>query len=328
MPVATFDTVRLDTLQSFKEVTWNTGAAATAKWMGLRPRASFKPKVKADQFEEQRGTLAPAYLSAVLMNGGEWKVPMYGTYEDINFALHAAVQGNPTITGAGPYVYPYAAPLGAAWDAKSYTLEYGSSIGIIKANGCVAQKLSISGEASKEWQMELSGFYGTHTQSSTLTAALADRTVEVALMPSTALYMDASGGTIGTTAFACTMLSFGLDIDTGLKPVYAGGSLIPCGFTYDQYKVTLKLGLLYTSALKTFLTTTMLTGGTSLIRLKSTSGTKIAQLDFAGVLTEDPEMFPDKDNARYVEVSLSGQYDSGFANYFKASVTNGVATLP
>jgi hypothetical protein len=77
------------------------------------------------------------------------------------------------------------------------------------------------------------------------------------------------------------------------------------------------------------LTTNWFSNLGSLIRLKSTSGTKIAQIDFSGVLAEDPTLYGNVDGAQILNVKLTGILDTGtFANILKAEVTNGVATIP
>jgi hypothetical protein len=140
--------------------------------------------------------------------------------------------------------------------------------------------------------------------------------------------MDAGAGTVGTTAFTGTLVGFALEVDNGVKPVWTG-DLEPTTFANEKIIPTLELKLLYTSAVKTFLTTNWFSNLGSLIRLKSTSGTKIAQIDFSGVLAEDPTLYGNVDGAQILNVKLTGILDTGtFANILKAEVTNGVATIP
>ena len=327
MPVSTLLPSRLQILQSFKETVWGTGAAATARWMGVVPRPTFKPYTKAEIFEEQRGSFANGYNAAILRKGGEWSVSQHASFEDIVFALNGAV-GAPVITGANPYVWAYTSPLTAAWNPQSYTLEYGYDFGSISANGALFQKLAIKGEAMKQWGITASGFYKTHTQNATLTPALADRTIQIIPTPVTALAMEAAGGTPGTTAFANTLLGFGIDIDTGIKPVFTASSLEPTNFIYDKYVVNVTLDLLYTSALKSYLAANWMAGLPGVIQLKNTNGAKIVQFDFSGALSDDPTFFGDKDGAQIVSLKLASIYDATLANYAKWSVTNTVAALP
>lgn len=329
MPVSPLFASRLQVLQSFKEVTWGTSLAATAKWMGVVPRPTFKPYTKAEIFEEQRGSFAQGYNAAILKKGGEWSINQHATFEDILFALYAGVNGAPTVTPSAPnYLYEFPFPLTSAWTAQSYTFEYSYSTAALTAAGALCQKLGIKGEASKQWELSMSGFYKTHNQNATLTPALTDRTVQMILTPITELYMDVAGGTVGTTAFANTLLSFSIDIDTGIKPIFTASALEPSSWVTDKYVVDLSIDMLYTAAVKSFLTTNWLAGLPALIRLKNTSGAKIAQFDFSGVLADDPTFYGDKDGAQMVSFKLSSIYDSALANYAKFAVTNTVAALP
>jgi len=56
---------RLIRVQSFKETVWGTSAAATARWMAINPTPTFTPIYKSTFVDEDRGSLAPAYLAYV-----------------------------------------------------------------------------------------------------------------------------------------------------------------------------------------------------------------------------------------------------------------------
>jgi hypothetical protein len=65
-----------------------------------------------------------------------------------------------------------------------------------------------------------------------------------------------------------------------------------------------------------------------LIRLKAIKSTNIIQLDFAGFIPTAPEIAPDEDGVVSLDFEFGGLYESGLANWFKSSITNGVVTLP
>jgi hypothetical protein len=380
-PISTLLPTRLITLQSFKESVWGTPGAATAKWMGVQPTPTFKPYLHPEIFDEQRASLAPAFLSAITKEGGEFSLNMHLTYEDILFMLEGGLQGgvgatggagssvsaSPSIshspsmsasvssspsvsvsTSASPsaslsaspssspsgtpgyvYTYDFAGGTTAPWAVQSYTLEFGYNFGAIRAMGCTVQKWGIKAEATKNWEGSLSGFYKMHNQNWTITAGLVDRQVEAILHGTTQLFMDPAAGTVGTTPYGGTMVSFALEVDNGIKPIWTG-DLMPTTFTYEKAQPTLTLQLLYTSAVKSFLTNYWFNNSSSLIRLKSVgSPGKSAQIDFSGVLADDPTLYGSKDGAQILEVKLAGFYDPGFfANYLKARVQNYVSAVP
>lgn len=391
---------RLNRLQSFKETVWGTPGLATARWMGVQPYPNFKPYQKSTLFDEDRGSLQNAFLSAVLVEGGEFSLNMHATYEEINFILQSGLQAV-SPTGVGPYTWAYAAPTDAAWSAQSYTFEWGYDIGAIGASGCLINKWSIKGSAKKQWEVSASGFFknyyansainiasstaanpsvittatahglstgmqvvisghlvntaingtwtitvtgastfsvavlgngvgaGTGTVTKIQTPAIADRTVEVILFPTTLLSMEASGGTIGTTLFPNTLMSFGLDVASNTSPIYGSDAKTPIDWTYDRMVPTMTLKMLYTPQVKAFINSTLKAGTRAVTRLSNTSGTKSAKLDFAGVLADDPTYFPNEQNAVSVEIKLEGQYEpTSIANQLKAEIINSVASLP
>ena len=161
---------RLIRLQSFQETTWGTPGLATARWMGVQPYPSFKPYQKSTLFDEDRGSLQNNFLSAVLVEGGEFTINMHATYEEILFMLQGGLQAV-SPTGGPNYTWAYAAPTNAAWAAQSYTFEYGYDIGTIGASGCLINKWSIKGGAKKQWEASIGGFFKTYYPNSAMSIA-------------------------------------------------------------------------------------------------------------------------------------------------------------
>lgn len=392
---------RLKRLQSFKEASWGVSGLATARWMGVQPYPNFKPYQKSSIFEEDRGSLQNGFLSAVLVEGGEFDLNMHATYEDINFILQGGLQAV-AATGGPNFVWTYAAPTNAAWYTQSYTFEWGYDEGTIGAAGCIINKWSIKGSAKKQWEASASGFFktyyansamsiasstnaspieittgsnhnletgmaviisghlvntaangtwtitkvnatkftldtstgngigaGTGTVTKIQTPAIADRSVEVILFPTTNLYMEASGGSLGGTQFPNCMLGFNLDVNNNLVPIYGSDAKTPIAWTYDRVIPSLSLKLLYTAQVKAFINNTLKAGTRAVTRLQNTSGNKYIKLDFAGVMTEDPSYYPNEQSAVSVDIKLEGEYEAtSIANQLKAEVQNAVAALP
>lgn len=392
---------RLVRLQSFKETVWGTPGLATARWMAVQPYPQFKPYQKSTIFDEDRGSLQNSFLSAVLVEGGEFNLNMHATYEDINFILQGGMQAV-SPSGGNPYTYAYVAPTNAAYYVQSYTLEHGYDQGTIGASGCMFNKWSIKGSAKKQWEASAGGFFKTYYPNSAIsissstavnpseittasphgletgmqviianhttntaingtwtitktgastftvpilgigggggatgtvvkiqTPSIADRDVEVILFPGTTLKMEASGGTLGTTSFSNQFLGFNLDYNSGLTPVYGSDAKTPIAWTYDKAVPSLGMKLLYTEQTKAFINTTLKAGQRAVVQIKSASGSKSAELDFAGVMVDDPTYYPNEQAAVAVDLKLEGQYEStSIANQFKATVINAVSALP
>jgi hypothetical protein len=162
-----------------------------------------------------------------------------------------------------------------------------------------------------------------------VTKGIADRTVEAILMADTALALDPLETAPGTTPVPGTILKFELDIETGLVAHWTGGDLNPLVFVYETFKPKLSLDLLFTQTVRNFITTNLETNIGAAVQLKATSGSKVAQIDFAGVLSDDISYWPDKNGAKTVTLKMDGLYDkTSLLNTFKLTVTNNVAALP
>lgn len=330
MPTSDLYAQRLLLWQSFKEAAWGTPLAATAKWMGVEPYPTVTPKRAAEVFDEARGSLQPGFLSAILQKGGEFKINGLCTYEDIIFLGHGFF--GIVVPAGGPpnYTYTYTGAGTAQPTLQTYTIEFSQSGSYVQAQGCIINKLSLKGEASAPWKYEASGFCkDVDTAVAGSPAALSDRAVEVALMPTTQFWMDPTGAAIGTTAYDGTLTDFSLEMENSVNPVYTAGALTPTHWVSgDKWKATLNIGLLWTANVRTAMNTNVLAGKNMLVRLKSTSGAKVLQADFAGVIGEDPEYFPDKNGAQMVNLKLTGVYDSGASLSTSMVATNTVAAVP
>jgi putative Mn2+ efflux pump MntP len=175
------------------------------------------------------------------------------------------------------------------------------------------------------------GATGTATPSITGAAVpIADRTVENVLFAGeTALWVDVAAATPGTTSVPSALVSFQLDIDNSLQGFFTGEQKYPTDFTQDKFKVELTVKLKWNAQTKALYDSQFITGNRTVWRIKSTSGAKSVQIDFAGVLTSDPANYNPEFGAIAQELKFSGVYDTGaLANYLKVIAVNGVASLP
>jgi copper oxidase (laccase) domain-containing protein len=106
-------------------------------------------------------------------------------------------------------------------------------------------------------------------------------------------------------------------------------SLLPDGFEEGPRDASLSLTLRYNATVKTEVDA--LAAQTAVvekqIRLKQTSGTKIAQFDFAGIIAKPPATFEDADGVLTSKLDFTSKYNTALANCFAASISNSVASL-
>ncbi len=162
------------------------------------------------------------------------------------------------------------------------------------------------------------------------TPSIADRTVTAAPFSGvTQLWMESAGGTAGTTAFTGVFLGFEHTGENNVKPLWTGDALTPSNYAYDKFKPTLKLDLIENAQVKAFVEAVLMAGTGAVIRIKQTSGANSAQIDFAGVLTDDPDRYKTKDGAVMISLTLEGRYDgaSSLANQVAITIVNGSGSL-
>lgn len=307
------------------EVTWGTEVAPTAK-LGLIDDVEITPEVEGVIFKEKRGSLAPGFVAGLNKAGGSAKVSGIISYEDIPYWLDS-LAGQATPSGAGPYVYAHNGTLGTVPTRRKLTLAKGQGSDVHSLLGGIVKEISFKVESGKEATFEAS-LVGKKVVSDSL-AALSDRTLNPVLASQFALYIDAVGGTIGTTAITnIAWFSYELKLSTKAEAYFSIGNLNPFNYREDNWDVTLNMTLELAASSKAYIDSII---GTSLlqhqIRAKATDTTRILQLDAAVAYLKAPKLYSDSDGVVTVELEGSGIYNSALGNYFKSSVTNGVASL-
>lgn len=315
------------------ESPWGTAVAATAKLMGVSA-CEIQPLVNTKLFKELRASLSPASTAAVSGMAGAAHLEGFGSYEDLNYALENLL-GVVTPSGAGPYVRAGEAAKTATPTPKYLTLLFGNAAGVYGLAGGLGAALTLKGQAGEN-DTELSyswDLIGKQVDDGAL-VALNDRTVNPIMMSHFQVYIDTWAGTVGTTEVLTTTMGFelSLKVDRFLKRYL--GSLAPGAWEDRAFKPSdnkLKLSLELNATSKAILDALVHSAPALTqrqIRLKATDTTRIAQFDFAGTLTQAPKIFTDVDGVPTVDLEFEGTYNSGMANFFEYSITNGVVTLP
>jgi hypothetical protein len=208
-------------VQLGKEATSGTAVAATTIWRGL---GAIEDRREVKFAEEDVGYLSgvnraylPKLLAAITLEGA-------ATFEQLPHILAAGVKSVVTgvADGAGSgKIYDYLFPTTAANTIKTYTIEGGDDTQEEEMEYSFVEAFKISGKPN-EALMVSADYLGRQVAASSFTGALSLVTVEDILFNKGKLYIDAGGGTIGTTQKTNTFIGMDLSVKTGWIPVFTG----------------------------------------------------------------------------------------------------------
>lgn len=320
-------TPALETVEAGMQTLWGTAVTPTAK-LSMIEECEISPIQEAEHLKELRGTLAGNYVAMLNKGGGEASLKGGLCYEDIGYYLDSVLVKNVSPTGAGPYVYVRDAPLTTLPTRRLFTLVKGNSTNYSYGlNSGIINELAIKIESNQPWMFDAK-LFGQKVSELAL-AGMSDRTATPIHANVTSLYIDAWGGTIGTTAITDAWFTAELVIKNNSEVVPTIGNQYPISYRDAIYEGTLKLKIEVATATKAYMTALLGTSVTQKqIRIKGTTGASaIAQLDFAGTFVNAPKV-EDENGVSSFEFELQHTYNPTLANWLKTSVTNSLATLP
>lgn len=216
-------------LQVGLESTKGTAVAASAR---MRMTGSLKDNRELVFPDEDIGSVPGNIRSYVAKYLAELSMEGEATFEQLPVILSAAVEDDVSGAqdGSGPYVYDYVGPTTAVNGFKTYTIEYGDDQQEEESAYCFVDNFELSGAAGEAVKVT-SKWFGRTAEPSTFTDLSASLpSVEEILVSMGKLYIDAGGGTIGTTQKTNTLLGFSLKWKTGLQPVWTGDGALYYSF--------------------------------------------------------------------------------------------------
>ena len=318
------------------ETTAGTAVAATAIWRG---KGLIEDQREVRFPEEDVGYLSlvdrsytPAYAAVLAMDEIE------ATFEQLPYILTAGVKavtsGSADGTGSG-YVYTYTFPTTTANTVSTFTIEAGDNQEVEEMEYAFVESFKLSG-AMGEAVMMSAEWRGRQATLSSFTGALSVPTVEEILASKTKLYIDAISGTIGTTQKTGTLLSWALNVTTGMQAyTTADGALY---FTANKQvgpEVTLELVFEFDGT-STAEKVIWRAGTARLIRLEvqgtalTTAGTfsyKTLRIDLAGKW-EKFNKIDEQDGNDFIAATFRSRYDSTSASFAEIKVVNNLSALP
>lgn len=220
---------KLSKSQLGREVTAGTPVAATSVWRGI---GRFEDQLKLVQAKENIGYLSGTDRAYIPELGGKYSMEaVEATFEQLPHILDAGIM---VATGVkdGPgtdYIYTYNFPTTAQPTIKTYTIEDGDDSGAEEMEYSFVSEFTLAGKARDAWMVSAE-WQGRQLTPTTYTGALSVATVEEPLFSKTKLYIEAIGGTWGTTLKSNTLLEATLKYKTGLVPVFTGDGALYFSF--------------------------------------------------------------------------------------------------
>lgn len=314
-------------LQFGREATYGTPVAAAAILSGVEqftwdPGITLMPMTFLDgtQTSNQK-IIKVAEMPLAVVNG------LYSAEDSIYWLDSAFNLG--VITGAGPWTHVYSAPVTTAAQAvRSRTLEFYDGNQEYRMTSALVDQFTIAGDVNSLWKFS-TNWFGAQIVAGTLTAALSTRAFNPFPTTSTSIWIDDIGGTIGTTAISATLISWSLQVQTGLHgKFFQNGTLLRSAKGINNLFGTLNLTL-EAGANGVAEIGKLLAGTGRLIRIKSaTTNTAFGQIDFCGAYTNNAALWGNRDGNTTLQLTLSNQLDTGaFANWLKITNQNSVSAL-
>jgi len=273
------------------------------------------------------GAMYPSDVVAEVSQHAEGSITMDLSYEDILYPLDNMFEEE-TPTDASPlYTWTYVAPTTAVLVGNVYTLEFGAPDAEYEVTGALFTGGTISGEAGGVWTGEFP-FIGQDVDDNSMTA-LASHTVELIRMADTVLTIDTWTGTMGATPVSSELISFELAFETGRHLKYFNGALAPGDYGCTKHTGTLTTVMEFGTVAKAIVDALTIPGLIQRqIRLKATSSTHYAQIDFAGTLDAGGvTLFDDRDGNITVSLPWVGTWNDTDTNWLEFTIANALSTL-
>jgi len=321
-----------------REVTAGVPRDVTTLWRGEGLLTDVREIVEA---EESVGVLLGERMYVPRLGAEIELDETPATFEQLPFVLAASIESNTdgVRDGSGSgFIYQYDLSFSTENTIQTYTIEVGDNERVDRAEYCYVRKFTLSG-AKREPVLVQAAWRGRQATDAEFTAGVSLPVVEEVLFGKGRLYIDDSGGTIGTTQKTSTWLGFSLNWPSGWKEVYTGdGNLY---FTTLQYvghkedKITGEITLEHDSAAEAEIEAArneevrlirMEFRGSALTTAGSSYTYKTLRIDLAARYTEIPEL-DEEDGDDVVTLPFEVVYSSADNLAAQITVVNELAGL-
>ncbi len=226
--------------------------------------------------------------------------------------LLMSIRGGVTPTGATEKIWTFTP--GTTLDPVSLGWHDGARPWL--ASGVVGSKLKISGNVKEATTVSLDVMGLTQTQTA-LTGGFAARVPDIIEGWETKLFIDAFGGTAGTTQVTGTLINWDIEIDNGLtRKFFASNSNATSGILLGEIGVTAKLTFEASSATSLTEFDNWVAGTERLVRLDFGNNVLITGVHYYQVTVDIPgawdavDLGGSDEGTRTYELSLQYVYDT------------------
>jgi len=313
-----------------------TAVAATALWRG---QGVIEDQTEVMFPEEDIGYLSgidrsyiPRNMAAITFE----QTP--ATFEQLGYILDAGVKTVSGVQdGAGTdYVYTYTFPTTAVNSIKTYTIEGGDDQQAEEMEYAFVKSFTLAGAAGEAWTVT-ADWLGRQVSTTSFTGSISVPTVEEILFQKGKLYIDAIGGTIGSTQKSNTLLKAELAVTTGWQEYFtADGNLyftahkstkpevvLTLTFEHDGTSVAEKANWLAETARLI----RILVEGSTVATPGTTYSNKTLIIDLAGKW-ERFEKLDEQDGNDIVAGRFRSAYDPTSASFAEIAIVNELSALP
>ena len=329
----------LSKLQLARETTSGTPVTtATSKLTGLYKIEQQEMRTKVRP-QELRGSMAKFFRTITTGKIQNLNVEGTTTFEDFPYFLNMGLKGMgtaaPTSDGGTPpaYTYAYTPTLTDQDVPDTYTIQFGDNLQAYYAEFCFVKTLSLDVQIDALTKMTAS-IVGRQRTAQAFTGALNDRTTEDLIANNFIVYLDDTGGTIGTTAFSTGVVGLTWTMSNFMPDKTIDGTTVFTG-TVEQplsaeVTMTVELNTAGQAKLAKF------TGDTRQLMRLECSGAAIhgavkkrLRLDGAYNITDwGPIGSADHNGIQTVQLKFTGEYDPTATLIASAEMVNALSALP
>ena len=309
----------LNKVQYAVEAAYHDAAADDIKPVGIT-NFRIDPKVEVEQIADKQGdTFAhEAFVKKRWSEGvieGIVDYDRFYIYLDGFFGHEALVGDDRTYLGSNDWV-------GEVPD--SLAVRYGQTGALFGAYGLIPYSLGLVYEQGQAVKYTYNFFAGAIVDGATFQTVGAD-TPSWAMATTTSLFIDAGiGATIGTTPIADIAFRAEVQLSCNRRPVWHMGDLVWDSIISGKWAGSLKL-VMEADAVNLAQLGDILDAATTpqyyAVRLRTTDGSNVFDLDFCGLAQVAPTLITDLDGIVTVELNLVPHYNTTYLSCVGAKIT-------